>query len=116
MFNNILGTYFKSETLGLPWWLNGEESSCRCRRQGFDPWSRKTPHAVEQLSLCITTTEPLFSSPRTATTEPTCRNYSSLNAPEPVLRSKRRHSREQPLPHNCRIAPLAATREETVQR
>ena len=24
----------------------------------FDPWSRKTPHATEQLSLCATTTEP----------------------------------------------------------
>ena len=25
---------------------------------GFDPWSRKIPHAAEQLSLCATTTEP----------------------------------------------------------
>ena len=23
---------------GLPWWLNGKESSCQCRRFGFDPW------------------------------------------------------------------------------
>ncbi|XP_073657573.1 serologically defined colon cancer antigen 8 isoform X3 [Tursiops truncatus] len=28
------------------------------RRHGFDPWSGKIPHAVEQLSPCATTTEP----------------------------------------------------------
>ena len=27
---------------------------------GFDPWSRKIPHAAEQLSLCATTTEPVL--------------------------------------------------------
>ena len=27
---------------------------------GFEPWSRKTSHAVEQLSLCSTATEPRF--------------------------------------------------------
>ena len=26
-------------------------------KNGFDPWSGKIPHAVEQLSLCTTTTE-----------------------------------------------------------
>ena len=25
---------------------------------GFKPWSRKIPHAAEQLSMCATTTEP----------------------------------------------------------
>ena len=25
---------------------------------GFEPWSRKIPHAAEQLSLCATITEP----------------------------------------------------------
>ena len=29
--------------LGLPWWLNGKESTCQCRRQGFHPWVRKIP-------------------------------------------------------------------------
>ena len=35
---------------GLPWqlrglssWLSGEESSCQCRRCGFDPWVGKIP-------------------------------------------------------------------------
>ena len=29
------------------------------RGNGFDPWSRKIPHASEQLSLRATTTEPV---------------------------------------------------------
>ena len=27
----------------LPWWLSGKESTCQCRRQGFNPWVRKIP-------------------------------------------------------------------------
>ena len=27
---------------------------------GFDPWSRKVPHAIGQLSLEATTTEPMY--------------------------------------------------------
>ena len=23
----------------LPWWLSGRESTCKCKRQEFDPWS-----------------------------------------------------------------------------
>ena len=29
--------------LPLSWWLRGKESTCQCRRHGFDPWVRKTP-------------------------------------------------------------------------
>ena len=36
----------------LPWWLRGGESACQCRRHGFNPWCRKSPHAAEQLSSC----------------------------------------------------------------
>ena len=43
---------------GLPWWHSGWESACRCRGHGFDPCSGRIPHAVEQLGLCVTTTEP----------------------------------------------------------
>ena len=32
--------------------------ACQCRRHGFEPWSRKIPHAAEQLSPCATTIEP----------------------------------------------------------
>ena len=38
----------------LPWWPNGWE----CRRHVFNPWSRKIPHASEQLNLCTTTMKP----------------------------------------------------------
>ena len=41
---------------GLPWWLSGKESACQCTRRGFDLWSGKIPHAMEQLSPCATTT------------------------------------------------------------
>ena len=34
----------------LPWWLSDKESAFQCRRHGFNPWSRKIPHAAEQLS------------------------------------------------------------------
>ena len=27
----------------LPWWLNGKESACQCRRHGFHPWVGKIP-------------------------------------------------------------------------
>ena len=28
---------------GLPWWLSGKESTCQCRRPGFDSWVWKIP-------------------------------------------------------------------------
>ena len=34
------------------------KSSGQFRRQGFNPWSGKIPHARELLSLCTTATEP----------------------------------------------------------
>ena len=45
---------------GLPWGLSGRESASRCRWCEFDPWSRKIPHALEQLSLCTTAMEPVL--------------------------------------------------------
>ena len=29
--------------MGLPWQLSGKESTCHCRRLGFDLWVRKIP-------------------------------------------------------------------------
>ena len=29
--------------VGLPWWFNGKESTCQCRRCNFDPRVRKSP-------------------------------------------------------------------------
>ena len=45
-------------TYGLPWWCSGWESACQCRGHGFEPWSGRIPHAVEQLGPWATTTEP----------------------------------------------------------
>ena len=30
-------------SLGLPWWLSGKESACKCRIHRFDPWVGKIP-------------------------------------------------------------------------
>ena len=32
----------------LPWWLSGKESSCQCRRHGFDPQVGKIPYRRKQ--------------------------------------------------------------------
>ena len=32
-----------SKAVGFPWWLGGKESTCQCRRHGFDPWIGKIP-------------------------------------------------------------------------
>ena len=50
----LLKTRFKGTSLVVQWLrillpMQGTQ---------FEPWSRKIPHAVEQLSLCATTTEP----------------------------------------------------------
>ena len=52
-------SFFKKniEVQGLPWWHSGKESSRRCRRHGFDPWSGKISHATQQLSPYATSTE-----------------------------------------------------------
>ena len=54
---------------GLPWWLSGKESTCRCRRHRFDPWSGRIPRGLEQLSPRATTMEPVPCSLGTTTTE-----------------------------------------------
>ena len=61
--------FIKNVSPGFHWWLSGKESNWQCRRLVFDPWSRKTPHAMEQLNLCATTREPVFRSPCFTTTE-----------------------------------------------
>ena len=33
--------------------------TCQCRKHGFNLWSRKSPHASEQLSPCASTIEPV---------------------------------------------------------
>ena len=41
----------KNRLWGLSWWLSRKETTCRCRRHRFDPWSGKIPHAEKQLSF-----------------------------------------------------------------
>ena len=65
----------RNEALELPrrperWWIR-KESTCQSKRRGFDSWAEKIPHAVEQLSLCATITEPVLQSPGAAAAEPT---------------------------------------------
>ena len=52
-------TIFSKNFQELPWWSSGLESALQCRGYQFNPWSRKIPHAVGQLSPCTTTTEPV---------------------------------------------------------
>ena len=42
----IIETLTKKAFCGVPWWSSGKECPCHCRRQRFDPWSRKTAPAV----------------------------------------------------------------------
>ena len=56
---------------GFPWWLSGKESTCQCRRHGFDPWSGKilrrragTPVRCHLYWICVL--------------EPTSHNYWAL--------------------------------------
>ena len=42
------------------WQLSGKESACQSRWHGFNPWSRKIPHAVEHLSPWATSIDPVL--------------------------------------------------------
>ena len=55
-------------TPGLLLWLSGKESTSQHKKYGFSSWPGGW-HAVEQLSLCLTTIEPVLWSPGAATTE-----------------------------------------------
>ena len=81
----------KISGLGLPWWHSGWESACQCRGHGFEPWSRRIPHAAEQLGPWATITEPARL--------------------EPVLRNKRGHDSEKPVHRDEEWPPIATTRE-----
>ena len=98
---------------GLPWWLSGKESACECRTHGFNPWSKKIPHASEPLNLCPRTIESELESPGAANTDPTRRNYWSPLTLEPRL-LKRNNRNEKPTHYNERAAPLLSVTEESL--
>ena len=56
---------------------------------------RKIPHAMEQLSPCATTTEPVFQNPGAATTEPVARTV-EVHAPHSQCSATRSHHNEKP--------------------
>ena len=72
----------------FPWCSVVKILPCNAR-DGFDPWSKKIPHAVAQLSLCNTTIEPALL--------------------VPVLRNNRSHHNKPRA--TTRVAPLTSTRE-----
>ena len=103
--------------LGLPWWLSGKESTCQCKRYGFDPWSGKIAHAAEELSLCTTTIKPALQSPRAPTTE--ARAPQSLCSPTreaTTLRSPHTATRDAPAHHTQRKAHTATKSQESQKR
>ena len=65
-------------------------------RHRFNPWSRKIPHAVEQLSPCSRALEQKL-------LKPMCL--------EPVLHRERSHCKEKTKHRNSRVALLTATGE-----
>ena len=67
---NMRPYIFLTHFVGLPWWLSGKESSCQCRRHGFNPRSGTIPHDAGQLlSLCSRACEPQLLSPCAVTTK-----------------------------------------------
>ena len=73
--------------LRLPWWSSGEESTLPVRRHWFNPWSRKIPHAEEQLNPCIPTTEPVLKSPGAATAGARAPKFCSTTREATLMRS-----------------------------
>ena len=109
-----------------PWDFPGMVSTYQCRRHGFDPWPVRIPHAVELLSLCATTNEPVLWSPRVATIgtcavqqekplqqqspspppctkeKPTCSNKELMSCNKDSAQSKKKI----PFPESHRVVPI----------
>ena len=97
------------KTVGVPpWWFSGKESTCQCRRHGFNPWSGKIPHAAEQLSSCATATEPVLQSPGAAPTEAHVPQSPCSTREATAMKSLRTATGDEP--------PLATTREKPTRQ
>ena len=97
--------------MGLPCSLRAEESTCQCRRCGFNPQSRRIPHAKEQLSPEATITETLLWSPGAASAETACCSPCCRHARETMLCNNRSTHSEKPTHCNREWPLLASTRE-----
>ena len=88
---------------------SGQESACKCRGHGFDPWFKKIPQAVEQLSPCTT-----ILSQHSRGREPQLLN--SLNAaieahkPRTHPQQQERHCDKKAMHHKKESPPFSATR------
>ena len=94
----------RGEWRGLPWWLSGKESACQCREHGFNLWSRKIPHATEQLSLWPQLLSLSSKAWETQLLKSVCL--------QPVLCSKRSHFSEKPVQHSWRVAPTGYSMQQ----
>ena len=104
------GFKWPKEKTGLPWWLSGKESACQCKRHGFDPWTRKIPRAMEQLSLCTAMVHVQIWG--CALDLRSC-SYGA-RVPRAYHAQQQRSHHSEKLPHrNWRVAP---TREKLVQQ
>ena len=54
----IIGMQIKTTMRGLPWWLSGKESACKCRNTDSIPDLGRSPHATGELVPCATTIQP----------------------------------------------------------
>ena len=98
-----IGFNLKSQALGFPVGSVVKNLPANAG-DSFNPWSRKIPHAIEQISPCTTTTEPM------------CRTYRSRCALETMLHNKRSHHNEKPTHCNEEQPLLAATRKKPAQQ
>lgn len=77
--------------------------SCYAKDTGFNPWSRKIPHAEVTKPMCHNYWAPAL--------QPMSCNYWSLRALRPVPCNKRSQSKKKHVHSTREQSPLAATRE-----
>ena len=82
---------------------------------GLIPGPGRFPPAMEELSPCATTTEPMLLSPRASTTGPTSHNWSRSTL-EPMLCNKTNHHNEKPAHHNDRVASTHCNERKPAQQ
>ena len=98
----------------LIWWLSGKKKfACHCRRHGFDPWSRKIPQAMEQLSLCTTTTRPVLCRLVVATAEPTSQSLCSATREATTVSSPRTTTKSRP--HSQQLEKIPNSNKDPAQ-
>ena len=66
---------------------------CQGRRQGFHPWPRKIPRALEQWIPCATAIVPAFQSPGATATEPTTAEAPAPQSPCSTEKPSQREAR-----------------------